>query len=156
MSSKGKHFKHWKQVPEWLWDLCPNFHPRTDPYLVSPDTGEIFFHIPSMIALQTLRDTIGKPIKLLSGYRNPVYNARKGGSPKSYHKLMIAFDIQVYPHDLHVLEDTARMSGFRGVGRYPSRGFLHLDMGPTRTWYGHASDKPYYEGNQRNHAQYIA
>jgi hypothetical protein len=45
--------------------------------------------------LQPLRDEIGKPIVLLSGYRPPWLNTRVGGSTKSAHMDARAADITV-------------------------------------------------------------
>jgi uncharacterized protein YcbK (DUF882 family) len=45
--------------------------------------------------LQVLRDTIGKPIHIISGYRNPTYNKRIGGATRSYHMKAMAADIRV-------------------------------------------------------------
>ena len=134
----GKHFKHWQEVPDWLWPQ--NFHPRSDPMLASPDTGEIYFHVESFQALQRMRDKLG-PLKVLSGYRSPTYNARKGGSPKSYHKELIAFDIRIEPYSFMEVLEAAKLAGFTGFGHYPTRGFLHVDMGRPRFWYGNTADK---------------
>ena len=35
--------------------------------------------------LQVLRDHIGKPIRVISGYRSPKYNRRIGGAKRSQH-----------------------------------------------------------------------
>lgn len=45
--------------------------------------------------LQRLRDAIGKPILINSGYRSPSHNAKVGGSPNSQHLLGKAADIRV-------------------------------------------------------------
>lgn len=45
--------------------------------------------------LQVLRDEIGKPISITSGYRSPNHNARIGGAKHSYHVRGMAADIQV-------------------------------------------------------------
>lgn len=49
--------------------------------------------------LQPLRDAVGAPIRVTSGYRSPVLNARIGGSATSQHRLGEAADI-VLPADL--------------------------------------------------------
>ena len=138
----GQWYQHWSEVPEFLWQLCPNFHPTTDKLLASPDTGEIYFDVESMQSLQHFRGLVG-PTRLLSGYRSEVYNARKRGSPGSYHFRKIAFDIQVHPYTIWELERAAVASGFTGIGYYPTRGFIHVDRGPSRTWYGSQKDKQF-------------
>ena len=45
--------------------------------------------------LQVLRDEIGKPIRVISGYRSPKYNRRIGGARRSQHMTANAADIKV-------------------------------------------------------------
>lgn len=45
--------------------------------------------------LQYLRDRIGRPIRITSGYRSEAYNARIGGSKTSRHVYGLAADIDV-------------------------------------------------------------
>lgn len=45
--------------------------------------------------LQRLRDAIGKPIIINSGYRSEAHNRKVGGSPNSQHLLGKAADIRV-------------------------------------------------------------
>lgn len=145
----GGLYSHWSLVEEYLpglWDtLTPNFHPSSDRMMASPDTGAIRIHLPSLIALQKYRDLTGAT-RVLSGYRTPVYNASiRGSSPTSYHKNLIAWDVAL--GDLHPLdaEQAAREAGFTGIGRYPSRKFMHMDLGRPRTWYGSVKDKKAWE-----------
>lgn len=42
--------------------------------------------------LQPLRDMLGKPIKITSGYRSPALNKAVGGSPSSQHQFGLAAD----------------------------------------------------------------
>ena len=82
--------------------------------------------------LQVLRDYIGKPIRVISGYRSPKYNRRIGGARKSQHMQAKAADIKVSgmaPDEvrdaiLHLIEEGKMMQG--GVGRY--RSFTHYDV----------------------------
>lgn len=136
----GQWYAHYSHVPMWLWELTPNFHPEIDKRLYSPDTGEIYFDIECFQALQRLRDAMG-PIHIISGYRSKVHNARVGGEPRSQHTERIAFDIPIGQRDVHELVVQALGAGFTGIGLYPSRGFVHVDMGKPRTWYGSKKDK---------------
>ena len=45
--------------------------------------------------LQPLRDAIGRPVYITSGYRSAKLNARVGGVPNSYHLRGLAADIHV-------------------------------------------------------------
>lgn len=131
---RKQYYRHYRDVPTYVWDICPRFHPSTDPYLVSPDDSSFQVHVPSLQSLQQMRNLLG-PLQIWSGYRSPIYNARtRGAAPNSQHKLSIAFDIpfkQYHPLDV---EQAAREAGFTGIGRYNT--FLHVDRGPTRLWYG--------------------
>lgn len=140
-------FSHWREVPEWVWELTPNFHPSVDRMLSSPDTGAIQVHLPSYVALQAYRNLSGRT-RILSGYRSPIYNARlRGSSPRSLHKELIAFDVDLTGKDPIKEEEFARQAGFTGLGRYPTREFMHMDMGRPRHWYGSKKDKQWWFDN---------
>jgi zinc D-Ala-D-Ala carboxypeptidase len=57
-----------------------------------------------------------------------------GGAKHSKHLDGIAFDIAMANHDPEAFETAARTVGFRGVGFYPRSGFIHIDLGPARSW----------------------
>ena len=88
--------------------------------------------------LQVLRDHLGEPVRLNSGYRNPTYNQKIGGAPDSYHMKGQAADITVKsksPKQLKALIEKLIAQGKMkqgGIGLYP--GFLHYDTGPKRRW----------------------
>ena len=46
----------------------------------------------------------------------------------------IAFDIAMANHDPEAFEAAARAVGFQGFGFYPRSGFVHIDLGPARSW----------------------
>ena len=46
----------------------------------------------------------------------------------------IAFDIAMANHDPEAFEAAARAVGFQGFGFYPRSGFMHIDLGPARSW----------------------
>lgn len=75
-----------------------------------------------------LRYKIEKPIIITSGYRCPSNNLEVGGVPNSYHLLGRAADIFVPKMVLTELFQAARNVGFTGIGYYPARNFLHLDV----------------------------
>lgn len=86
-------------------------------------------------ALQTLRDAWGEPIVISSGHRCAKHNAEVRGASGSRH-LRVAFDCIVPAGRQAEFVEKARRAGFRGVGRYPQRGFVHIDLGPAREWRG--------------------
>lgn len=91
--------------------------------------------------LQVLRDHIGKPIRVISGYRSPKYNRRIGGAKKSQHMLAKAADIKIKGMDpsevksviVSLIKEGKMMPG--GVGLYTT--FTHYDVrGRNARWYG--------------------
>ena len=120
--------KHYSKVNKSIW-RWKSFSPRE---LASRGNGGLDLDIEAVDRLQFLRDTIGKPLIINSAYRDPIYNARVGGAPRSQHKLGKAFDISLRNHDLKELYFTAKKCGFTGFGFYSY--FLHVDTGRRREW----------------------
>ncbi len=82
--------------------------------------------------LQALRDNLGKPITVISGYRTPEHNAAVGGSKNSLHMTARAADIRaqgITPEAVHAailrLIDSGRMQD-GGLSLYPT--FVHYDI----------------------------
>ena len=99
--------------------------------------------------LQVLREELGRPIRVISGYRSPKYNRRIGGARRSQHMLAKAADIRVVgmsPHEvreviLRLIKEGRMMSG--GVGLYTT--FTHYDVrGRNARWKGRGvkDDRP--------------
>ncbi|MFZ5969326.1 MAG: YcbK family protein [Bacillota bacterium] len=76
--------------------------------------------------LQKLRDMLGKPVIVVSGYRTPEYNQKVGGATKSLHLEGKAADIKVSGITPKKLAEYAEKIGFRGIGIYAS--FVHVDI----------------------------
>ena len=91
--------------------------------------------------LQVLRDSIGLPIKVNSGYRSPSHNSAIGGVSNSQHLLGNAADIKVIgmrPSEvlstIQNLIDEGKMTE-GGLGSYSS--FTHYDIRGTKSrWNG--------------------
>lgn len=115
--------------PSWPW---PDF---TQAEIACRCCGETVIDPDSMDALQHLRDAWAKPITINSGHRCEKHNAAVGGTPNSQHR-KIAFDCVCPRAEQAAFIRLAREAGFTGIGRYPERGFVHLDMGPKREWQG--------------------
>lgn len=91
--------------------------------------------------LQVLRDFLGKPVVIISGYRSPKYNRRIGGARRSQHMFATAADIKVPgldPRDVkeaivRLIKEGKMDSG--GIGLYKT--FTHYDVrGRNARWYG--------------------
>ena len=123
-------YKHWRDVPttRWRWK---NFSPAE---IACRGTGAIRVHEDALDKLQALRDRLGKPLIVRSAYRSPAHNRAVGGAARSKHLDGTAFDIAMSNHDPVAFEATAREAGFLGFGFYPRSGFIHIDLGPARTW----------------------
>ena len=86
---------------------------------------------PDLLArLNHLRMVINRPIYINSGYRCKEENHKVGGAPGSYHLLGMAADIHVKDYLLSDLLTIAQEIGFKGIGFYEKKDFLHLDMKP--------------------------
>ena len=124
-------YAHWRNVPEQAW-RWRNFSPAE---IACRGTDKLLLNGPALDKLQALRDLLGKPLILRSAYRSPEHNASlKGASPRSKHMDGTAFDIAMANHDPVAFEAAAREVGFLGVGYYGRSGFIHIDLGPARTW----------------------
>jgi len=91
---------------------------------------------PNLISkLQKLRDMVGKPITIVSGYRCAAHNASVGGVPRSQHKLGNAADISISGMSPAEVAKLAEKVGFNGIGRYST--FTHVDVRGYRSrWNG--------------------
>ena len=92
-------------------------------------------------SLQVIRDAIGKPIRIISGYRSPKYNRRIGGARKSQHMKAKAADMVIKgmkPVEVHrivvgLIKEGKIKKG--GVGLY--KYFVHYDVrGFNARWKG--------------------
>ena len=86
--------------------------------------------------LQVLRDHLGEPIHINSGYRSPAHNAKVGGKKNSYHMKAMAADITCKsktPKQLAAIIEkliAAKKMKQGGLGIYP--GFVHYDVRGSR------------------------
>ncbi len=80
-----------------------------------------------------------RPYDLICGYRNAKTNARlrrhsDGVAQNSYHIKGMAVDVSLASMPLKHLHEVALDLGAGGVGYYPDSEFVHIDVGPPRTW----------------------
>lgn len=113
--------------------LTRNF--KLSEFACNDNSEEILLDMELVNRLQQLRDDIGKPITVHSGYRNEEYNKRVGGVSSSQHLLGKAADISVKGIDPTELSRYAKIVGFKGVGIY--KDFLHVDVREKEAnWFG--------------------
>ena len=96
--------------------------------------------------LNVLREVLGAPITITSGYRSPAHNARIGGAKESQHMEGKAADFQVAgvrPKEVKETIEALIKEGKMhdgGLGYYPRStglgGWIHYDIGPSRRWNG--------------------
>ncbi len=101
--------------------------------------------------LHSVMSKLGKPndvIDVVCGYRTPLSNeylrtraAVTGVAKNSQHTLAKAIDIRVPGVNTRRLRDTALSLHGGGVGYYPISQFVHVDVGPVRTWTFSGSDE---------------
>jgi uncharacterized protein YcbK (DUF882 family) len=94
--------------------------------------------------LHALMTRLGRPngvIDIVCGYRTPESNeflrsqsADTGVAEHSQHMLAKAIDIRVPGVSTRALRNAALSLHAGGVGFYPVSQFVHVDVGPVRTW----------------------
>jgi uncharacterized protein YcbK (DUF882 family) len=94
--------------------------------------------------LHSIMASLGRPngiIDIVCGYRTPWSNnflrggsASSGVAEHSQHMLAKAIDIRVPGVTTANLRDAALALHAGGVGFYPVSQFVHVDVGPVRTW----------------------
>lgn len=78
---------------------------------------------PTLVAhLEQLRAIVGRPLKIVSGYRCPWWNARVGGAPQSRHLKGDAADL---PSGYATVAQAAA-AGFSGIGN-KGQWAVHVD-----------------------------
>ena len=98
--------------------------------------------VPTLRIVDDLRESFGKPCRILSSYRAPAYNKTVGGAPLSQHLEFKALDITIDGISPQLVYDrliewrkAGKFTG--GLGIYPSSGFVHIDTrARNATWKG--------------------
>lgn len=89
--------------------------------------------------LEALRVRLGRPVQITSGYRTPAYDAQVGTSShpgQGPHTTGTAADVVVPafqgkpPLTPDEIAAAAEAVGIPGIGKYPTKGFCHLDLTP--------------------------
>ena len=122
--------------------LLPEGLAQLDYILRDYRTGEVRPIAPALLDLvHELKQALDyrQPIGVISGYRSPATNAMlaarsKGVAKNSYHLRGMAVDIRMPGRRLAELRDAALRLRRGGVGYYPESDFVHVDVGPVRSW----------------------
>lgn len=135
-------YAHYSDLPAgaWRWQ---NFAPD-EPNLACPCCGEFYLDPLAMDMLQAARTALGRPMRINSGHRCKLHNARVGGAARSQHKLEIAFDISLIGQDRADVLAACREAGFTTFGFYQT--FLHTDRRPGRRWFAGAASQRLWSG----------
>lgn len=88
-------------------------HPQHGPHVA----GDL------VVKLERLRAIVGRPLKIVSGYRCPWWNARVGGKRRSQHLLGNAADLPLG----YATAAQAEAAGFKGIGT-KGRWAVHVDV----------------------------
>lgn len=85
------------------------------------------------LAIWDFEGYFGKKVVMNSGYRTPWHNYDVGGADGSYHTKCMAADFFIPGVPKAKLIAFAHKSVFvGGLGCYPSRNFIHIDVRPRR------------------------
>ena len=88
-----------------------------------------------LIKFSEIREIVGRPIHITSGYRCPRYNIGiKDSSPNSWHLKGMALDLALpegfrFPEFSRIVQE---INGDGGTILYPNRNFIHIDRGNAR------------------------
>ncbi len=124
-------------------EYVPEAIDELEHFLRDHRTGTVHHIDPRLFdLLNELTTTVGKPdseIDVVCGYRTPWSNrylrrrSRKVAK-HSLHMEAMAIDIRVPGTTTKELRDAALSLGRGGVGYYPRKQFVHVDIGPVRRW----------------------
>ena len=92
-----------------------------------------------MLHALSVRLETNQPFHVISGYRSPETNGElrkksRGVARRSMHMTGKAIDIRLPGFELNAVKEAALRLKAGGVGYYPRSEFIHLDIGPVRTW----------------------
>ncbi len=99
---------------------------------IDPKLLDLLFELHAKVGATT-------PFTVVCGYRSPKTNAAlrtrsRGVAEHSLHMEGKAVDIRLSGVPLGTLYQAALEMKAGGVGYYPASGFIHVDVGPVRTW----------------------
>lgn len=86
-----------------------------------------------MVAMQQIRETIGRPVTITSGFRTQKKNTIIGGATRSFHTKGMAADwaadIDLEKFFKLIIDPKFKRYAFiKGAGLYLKRNFIHIDV----------------------------
>ena len=135
-SMEGVYWDGGDYVPEVLDAV--NLHLRDyrtgDVHPIDPQLLDLLDSVSELTGTKT-------PFEVISGFRSAKTNAMLHErsaevAQKSFHVQGMAIDVRLGDVELRHLHEAARSLGRGGVGYYPESNFVHLDVGPVRSWSG--------------------
>lgn len=132
-SFKGVYHADGRYIPEAVAQVGRLLRDQNDDtYRIDPRLIDV---------MARMQRTLGttEPLQVVSGYRSPRSNALARSTDRrvarnSFHMEGKAVDIRVAGFRLSQLRRAGLSLQAGGVGTYPRRDFLHLDVGPVRSW----------------------
>lgn len=114
---------------------------RLREFACNDGSDEIIVSVELIRLLQQLRDIVGQPVIINSGYRTETYNKKVGGAAKSQHLLGKAADIVVGQGHNNAANSLkvailASQLGFRGIGTYKT--FTHVDVRDQKSYFDYS------------------
>lgn len=110
--------------------LSPNFTVKE--FACHDGSDQVLIDLDLVAILQAMRDQLGAPITITSGYRTLSHNAAVGGAANSFHTKGQAADIVVSGKATAEVAACAETAGALGVLRYITDGFVHVDTRTTQ------------------------
>jgi uncharacterized protein YcbK (DUF882 family) len=125
-------------------DYVPEVLDAVNLHLRDYRTGDVHQIDPQLLdLLDSVSELTGTktPFEVISGFRSAKTNAMLHEhsaevAQKSFHVQGMAIDVRLGDVELRHLHEAARSLGRGGVGYYPESNFVHLDVGPVRSWSG--------------------
>lgn len=113
-------------MTELSWKLIKHFVPKEFDSPDKPGSGA-GMNLPFVVALDAIREIVGKPLKINSGFRTEAHNKAVGGVPHSAHTKGLAADIVCNSDETRAqIVRAAIKSGITRIGI--GKTFVHLDM----------------------------
>ncbi|MDD2789715.1 MAG: DUF882 domain-containing protein [Sulfurimonas sp.] len=130
------YYKNGKYSEKALLDISKIMADRRSGDMVDMDVALL----DTLYSIQKLSNS-KEPMTIICGYRSlgtnkKLTHSKKGVAKNSYHTLGQAADIKISGIPLKRIKQIAESLNAGGVGYYPKSGFVHVDVGPARSWHG--------------------